>query len=237
MRLVCISDTHEKHEELGELPVGDVLIHAGDATLMGEEEPTMKFLDWFLEQPHKYKLFVPGNHDFFFDKDADRRRMDLWRKGLYDTDPKVVHILIDKMIEIEGIKFWGSPWTRRYGEWAFMRSEMDLMEIYSKMPPHDVLISHGPPYGIQDSFPGGRFKSGEEHVGSTALLKHVRRIKPLAVICGHIHEARGHNHIIHDSYKKVTGVFNVSSVNRAHKLYEQGPYVLDIEKELKISLA
>ena len=32
-RVVCsvlISDTHNKHEELGELPAGDVLIHAGD---------------------------------------------------------------------------------------------------------------------------------------------------------------------------------------------------------------
>ena len=27
---VLISDTHNKHEELGELPPGDVLIHAGD---------------------------------------------------------------------------------------------------------------------------------------------------------------------------------------------------------------
>jgi hypothetical protein len=27
---VLISDTHNKHEELGELPAGDVLIHAGD---------------------------------------------------------------------------------------------------------------------------------------------------------------------------------------------------------------
>ena len=32
MRIVCISDTHEFHDELV-LPQGDLLIHAGDFTL------------------------------------------------------------------------------------------------------------------------------------------------------------------------------------------------------------
>ncbi len=68
MRLVCISDTHEKHEELGELPAGDVLIHAGDATLMGEEGRIREFIVWFAKQPHKHKILVPGNHDFYFEK-------------------------------------------------------------------------------------------------------------------------------------------------------------------------
>jgi predicted phosphodiesterase len=31
MKIVCISDTHEKHKQLN-LPKGDVLIHAGDFT-------------------------------------------------------------------------------------------------------------------------------------------------------------------------------------------------------------
>ena len=44
MRVVCISDTHEKHKQV-KLPKGDVLIHAGDFTWIGKEKPTLDFLD------------------------------------------------------------------------------------------------------------------------------------------------------------------------------------------------
>lgn len=37
MKIVCISDTHEKHKQL-DLPDGDVLIHAGDFTWVGNEK-------------------------------------------------------------------------------------------------------------------------------------------------------------------------------------------------------
>jgi predicted phosphodiesterase len=35
LRLVVISDTHSKHSEIKEIPLGDVLIHCGDFTNKG----------------------------------------------------------------------------------------------------------------------------------------------------------------------------------------------------------
>jgi Icc-related predicted phosphoesterase len=35
-RIVCISDTHTRHEEV-EMPPGDILVHAGDLTDLGAE--------------------------------------------------------------------------------------------------------------------------------------------------------------------------------------------------------
>jgi 3',5'-cyclic AMP phosphodiesterase CpdA len=64
VRLVCISDTHDRHAALPHpLPAGDVLIHCGDATQLGLEEDLRRFAAWFAAQPHRHKLFVPGAHD------------------------------------------------------------------------------------------------------------------------------------------------------------------------------
>jgi hypothetical protein len=40
IRVVCISDTHTKHEQIT-VPPGDVLIHAGDATIVGDVDETV----------------------------------------------------------------------------------------------------------------------------------------------------------------------------------------------------
>ena len=37
-RIVCMSDTHGKHNDILYLPKGDVLIHAGDLTQYGETD-------------------------------------------------------------------------------------------------------------------------------------------------------------------------------------------------------
>ena len=62
MKCVAISDTHNRHKKL-KLPDGDVLIHCGDATGLGSLNEFVEFNRWMSEQPHKYKIFVAGNHD------------------------------------------------------------------------------------------------------------------------------------------------------------------------------
>ena len=49
-----------------------------------------------------------------------------------------------------------------------------------------ILITHGPPYGILDGEPGT-----SEHLGCPELLKAVQRIKPLVHIFGHVHSGYG----------------------------------------------
>jgi len=54
MRVVLISDTHGAHRRVT-LPPGDILIHAGDMTNVGELAQFCDFNEWVGEQPFKHK--------------------------------------------------------------------------------------------------------------------------------------------------------------------------------------
>jgi len=66
LKIDCISDTHMRHNNL-ELPGGDILIHAGDATGRGSDEEITQFLDWFQKQDYKHLVLIAGNHDWGYE--------------------------------------------------------------------------------------------------------------------------------------------------------------------------
>lgn len=45
MRIIQISDTHNRHQRLKDLPAGDVIVHCGDFADMGREEEVLDFLN------------------------------------------------------------------------------------------------------------------------------------------------------------------------------------------------
>jgi Icc-related predicted phosphoesterase len=176
MKIVCISDTHEKHKQLN-LPKGDVLIHAGDFTWVGKEIPTLDYLDWFESQPFKYKIFVSGNHDFYFEHGRNLNR--LTGRGFYYLMNS--EIVLDKQIRI-----WGSPFTPEFMNWAFMGTPSTLKPVWDQIPEQlDILITHGPPFQILDRTLDGF------NVGCPLLLEKVKKAKPKYHIFGHIHEGYG----------------------------------------------
>ncbi len=144
-RIVCLSDTHNCNERI-EVPDGDILIHAGDATTVGTHEQIRRFSDWFASLPHPHKVFVAGNHDWLFEKDNDSARSLL--------DPAIVY-LQDSAIEIDGLKIYGSPWQPRFFDWAFnLNRGQEMAEKWAMIPDDiDILITHGPPNGILDLVP------------------------------------------------------------------------------------
>jgi predicted phosphohydrolase len=104
LRLVLLSDTHQLHREV-DVPDGDVFIHAGDFTTFSESmEAVVDFNDWLGELPHRYKIVVPGNHEFFLEADPSARSM---------LDNAIV--LINEGTVIEGLRIWGSPVTPYMG--------------------------------------------------------------------------------------------------------------------------
>ena len=140
MKIVCISDTHEKHRQL-KLPKGDVLIHAGDFTWVGKEKPTLDFLDWFESQPFKHKILVSGNHDFYFEHGRNLEQL----KG------RSFHYLFNSELVLGKIRIWGSPFTPEFMNWAFMGTPSTLKPVWDKIPMGlDILITHGPPFRILD---------------------------------------------------------------------------------------
>ena len=60
MTILQISDTHNRHQLLTDLPAADVLVHCGDLTDMGTEQEVLDFLNWFIESPYPYKLLLMG---------------------------------------------------------------------------------------------------------------------------------------------------------------------------------
>lgn len=196
MKLVCISDTHNQHNLLS-IPDGDVLIHAGDATNLGTFQEINKFNQWLGTLPHKHKLYAAGNHDRLFESDYHTAKS-LITNAIYLQDDEIV---------IDGIKFYGSPHTPWFHNWAFniQRGE-DIRVKWDRIPDDtDVLITHGPPYGILD-------KEGDEHLGCEELLTRVNQLAKLkAHVFGHIHGGAGafdHNGIV---------MVNASQLNRNHQ--------------------
>lgn len=212
MKLVCISDTHGDHELLS-LPSGDVLIHAGDLTAHGKEQETEKFMQWFGEQSFDHKLCIAGNHDTFMESDPESSNQ-------FARENDVV-LLNDSGYQVGNIHFWGSPITPRFLHWSFMRDPGEPIEAHWRMIPENtnVLITHGPAFGILD---GIMRPSGElESTGCPSLGKRIQQLAPSLHIFGHIHEGRGvySDNNIH--------YYNVSSMNEHYRITHD-PVVIDI---------
>jgi Icc-related predicted phosphoesterase len=182
VRFVFLSDTHELHEELT-VPECDVLVHAGDYSNRGFTDDLKDFLTWFSKQPGKVKLLVPGNHDFCCERTPAMARELCEKVG--------VRYLQDEGCTVGGLTLWGSPWTPRFGNWAFMKDRgADLAERWALIPERlDVLVTHGPPMGLGDMTRRG------VAVGCEALLERVQVVKPRLHVFGHIHEGMGEHRL------------------------------------------
>jgi predicted phosphohydrolase len=182
-----MSDTHELHREL-DVPGGDLLIHAGDFSMFGRSIAAIQdFNNWLGEMPHRYWVVIAGNHEYPFEDPARRSLI---------TNAKM---LANEGIEILGLKIWGSPTTPLYGGAFGVCSEIDRVKIYSQIPADtDVLVTHGPPFGILD-----QAVASEHHSGCRQLLDAVLRVRPKLHVFGHVHGAYGVLHTPDTLYANV----------------------------------
>lgn len=199
MQITTLSDTHGLHHQLL-LPGGDLLIHAGDVCNRGSQEEAANFINWFEKQPYTYKIFIAGNHDFFFEN--------FTQQEIQDILPKNIFYLNDTGIEIDGINIWGSPITPEFHNWAFNRKRGEEMNNHWQLIPNntDILITHGPAFGILDK------TFHNLNVGCEELLKAVKNIQPKYHVFGHIHEAFG------SLNEKETTYINTSSLDLFYKI-------------------
>jgi Icc-related predicted phosphoesterase len=176
MKIVLISDTHTNHNF--RIPEGDILIHAGDVSSRGTKAEVDAFIQWFQSQPHKYKIFIAGNHDFYFEDAAKNNEQTEFENLIY---------LNDSGCEINGLKFWGSPIQPTFFDWAFNRKRgAEIKKHWDLIPTDtDILITHGPPHKILDLTTNGTYSGCKE------LKKKVIKIQPKLHVFGHIHEGYG----------------------------------------------
>lgn len=107
MKLTFISDTHTKHRNLV-LNGGDLLIHAGDIMNTGlNKNEIINFLSWFADQPYDHKIFIAGNHDWYFQRHPDEV------KSLLETFEGELTYLEDSGTVFGGQNIWGNPMATR----------------------------------------------------------------------------------------------------------------------------
>lgn len=207
--ITAVSDLHGHLPE--NLPGGDFLLVAGDIVppnhyhhtpAGGKEWLIQTFTIWLNHQKKNYNhiIGIAGNHDFALEKT--------------DVGPRLPWTYLqDSHATIENVKFYGSPWTPYFFNWAFnapanpLEAEKFLYDHWSHIDTDtDVVLSHGPAHGILDKCRDG-YKAGCPHLKSNLY----GRVHPQLHVFGHIHEAFGVAH------SNGTTAANVSYVNSSYK--------------------
>lgn len=210
MRIVLIADTHERHRALnGFMPEGDLLIHAGDFTMLGEPLYVKEFNKWLGEQPYKYKVVIPGNHELSFDE----------VKNLYYLEARALitnaTLLVNSSCIVEGLKIYGMPDTPWFHNWAF--NFRDMSNSVAAIPNDiDILVSHGPPFGICD-----QTRPDRESLGCRELRGRLdSELSPKLCVFGHIHGGYG-------VHKDWTTFVNASICDEAYRPVNK-PVVIEL---------
>lgn len=222
MKILPISDIHGKVEILNHILATidsddyDVVVVCGD---VWEGSKVTAKTDWvsFQQVIQKPIIMIQGNHDY-------------WDNTIFD-DCEDIHLLHNDLLEIDGVKFFGTPYTVNFGGWNWMNSEESLYDMWSDTIPEgiDVLLSHGPPYGHCDNCNQPVYTNdSESKLGSKSLYSVLIDKAPKYVFCGHIHTG--------DRFKvlnDVTKVYNVSCLDEAYQFMGCNPEPSVIELELE----
>ena len=225
MKIVALSDTHGKHRQYPDswIPDGDVLMHCGDFTKHGRVNELEDFLDWFSQFSHEYKIFIAGNHDAIMTNHGndgppinarkEERIEELLNK--YWFEEKIIY-LHNSGKTIDGLTFYGSPYSNSPPGWYFNTRKEENQDVWEKVfDDTEILITHGPPYRINDK----TRLSG--HIGSEKLREKVEELPNLKV---HLY---GHNHGAHGESDKLENSYNCSVIDDNYEISNE-PVVIQL---------
>ncbi|MBF6598498.1 MAG: metallophosphatase domain-containing protein [Fermentimonas sp.] len=201
MNILHLSDTHNLHRQLSNMPAADIIVHSGDISFAGTGEEVLDFIEWFGNLDYKYKIFIAGNHDLALERKAPER--------IQRFLPQNCYYLCNSGVTINGINFWGVPFFFSEELEENYRQELNLIPDNT-----DILITHRPPHGLLDN--SSNFSYGCPH-----LLQKVAEIRPQYHLFGHIHDAYG-------IVKQVPTTFaNAAVVDTQYRLLNK-PFVLKV---------
>jgi len=196
IRVVCIADTHNEHEQLS-LPRGHLLVHAGDVlTESGTRYVTRdsagkvlsvspagttlltEFAGWLGARPHPHKVVIAGNHDLVLAGLGKAAVRAIFAQASGGTAVYLEH----EAASLEGgtLRVFGSP----RGHWgskndAFMTFSPD----YDALPENThVVVTHMPPI-----LPSDHGRLSEDATVAAASHRAGARLH----VGGHCHWAHG----------------------------------------------
>lgn len=147
------------------------------------------FIPWIKAHEFNKVILVPGNHDFIFESASNS-----YLSALRIETMGVLEVLINESITIanengDTFKIFGTPYCKMFGNWAFMREDDRLRELYSKIPENlDILLCHDAP----DLNGQGLITEGWNYginAGNPVLAEAVINKKPKRLFHGHIHSS------------------------------------------------
>lgn len=183
----------------------DVILLAGDISF-NDFELAKNLLDKLCALKKKI-FFVPGNTD---------------TKAIINYENENLQCIDGKQTEFQGYRILGlggaplSPFDTPY-QWSDDKAAEILKRAHNKKPSELIILSHAPPKNTTLD----KIRSGA-HIGSSALRAFIEEVKPLLVICGHIHEAKGWEKI------KETLIINPGPAYNGHTA------VLELDDRVKI---
>ncbi|KAM3070629.1 hypothetical protein ACMFMF_008081 [Clarireedia jacksonii] len=212
-RFVCISDTHNATAPSSfQLPLGDVLIHAGDLTNQGSYSELRKTIKWIEDADFEAKIIVAGNHDITLDSEFSTQQQHTSSSNhppqsphqqslsLLTSSPSILY-LHHSSAEVNlssptgphtTFRIFGSPLSPTPSSgpspWAFTYPTPSPLtsHIWSAIPlDADIVVTHTPPKYHLDS------RSDRRSVGCEDLRQALWRVRPRLAVCGHVHESRG----------------------------------------------
>ncbi len=165
---------------------------------------------------YRYKIYVPGNHDFHVQNYEGVARAELRRAG--------VRLLIGDLIEVEGHRLLGLPWVTGLNGWAFNKEEQWILDQLELWDVPDIMVTHAPMWGVLDAInPSARTTWEQNHVGSLAYNRWFHKLDnvPRVWAHGHIHESYGRTNV------RGCEFLNVAMCDRMYS-QENEPMVVDL---------
>lgn len=176
----------------------DFLVHCGDFTAGPVDRIARTHIydshretwDLFVNElkaiRHQFKhvVVVPGNHDQICEVIPD--------ECIHRLEEIEVHLLMnDGVVLEEELRVWGIPHTPPFYHWFFQGYDMD--EYISQIPEStNILVTHGPPYGILDEVSPQNQFTERKPLGCRSLRRRCLELPKLkAAFFGHIHSAHG----------------------------------------------
>lgn len=179
MKICMISDVHEQWDNLI-IPTCDLLISAGDYSYRGNPLVVAAFHRWLDKQPAAHVISVQGNHELWVEKNFEEAKC---------LSPERIHFIAEGLIDIEGVKIYGSAVQPEFGGWAWNVARGEKIKRHWDAIPEDVqiLITHGPACGILD-----QTAPWQPRLGCEELRKRIFELKKLKLhVFGHIHGSSG----------------------------------------------
>lgn len=223
MKITVCSDLHGKLPDIEE---SELLLIVGDISTEHNQKHwfTSVFLDWVESLPVNAVYALPGNHDYYLEELlSNHETLRSPSDKLQIVQPGVIYSYVSD--NGESVSIGGNPYCTKLRRGAFLENDPDkLDELYSLIPERvDILLTHAAPKikklgKITDK---SSMLLGKD-LGDGSLVKHILRVSPKYVFCGHIHS--GDHSLI--EYKGIKCA-NVSLLNEGYKR-AYNPFVFNL---------